>query len=250
MAPSRRELLEKVAFLGAALGLGQCWPGLAQAAVVDGDLRAQLEVCKPSLKPLQQLIAGNQRFMKAWAAAGEAESPDLRMQALQLAYGDGGCEIKPQALAKGQRPWAAVLTCADSRVPLEWLFNTGDGELFGVRSAGNTAFNEGVASLEYAVANLDVPLIMVLGHSGCGAVTAAMADAMLTPLLEDLVTPIRASFVPGNNLTEAIKGNACYSAAQLPKRSELLRKAQTSGKLKIQPAYFDIESGQVSLLLV
>ncbi|NCU76755.1 MAG: carbonic anhydrase, partial [Synechococcaceae bacterium WB7_1C_051] len=120
----------------------------------------------------------------------------------------------------------------------------------GVRSAGNTAFNEGVASLEYAVANLDVPLILVLGHSGCGAVTAAMSDAMLTPLLEDLVTPIRASFVPGNNLTEAIKSNACYSAAQLPKRSELLREAQTSGKLKIQPAYFDIESGQVSLLLV
>lgn len=250
MALSRRELLEKAGLLGVALGLSQCWPGLAGASAIDLDLRAQLEQCKPRLQPLEALMAGNQRFMAAWAAAGDAASPELRMQALQLAYGKSGCEIDPKALAQGQRPWSAVLTCADSRVPLEWLFNTGDGELFGVRSAGNTAFNEGVASLEYAVAYLEVPLIVVLGHSGCGAVTAAMAEATLTPLLEDLVTPIRASFVAGNNLTEAIKVNACYAAAQLPKRSELLQRAQASGKLKIQPAYFDINSGQVSLLLV
>jgi carbonic anhydrase len=68
-----------------------------------------------------------------------------------------------------------VLCCADSRVSPEWVFASGSGELFEVRSAGNTAFNDGIASLEYAVAELAVPLILVMGHSGCGAVTAAMA---------------------------------------------------------------------------
>jgi carbonic anhydrase len=255
MALSRRKLLEKAGLLGLALS----WPGLpAAAAVIDSNLLTELQLCKPALEPLQALLAGNKRFMAAWAAAGESANAEQRMQALQLAYGDKGCEIAPQALAQAQKPWAAVLTCADSRLPLEWLFNTGDGELFGVRSAGNTAFNEGIASLEYAVANLEVPLIMVLGHSGCGAVTAALADATLTPLLEELVAPIRASFKAGdsvknksnNSLMEAIKSNACYAANQIPKRSELLRQAQAVGKLKIQPAYFDISSGQVSLLLV
>jgi carbonic anhydrase len=130
----------------------------------------------------------------------------------------------------------------------EWIFACGSGELFEVRSAGNTAFDEGIASLEYAVAELAVPLILVLGHSGCGAVTAAMASDPLTPLLEELVAPIRASLRPGADLAAAVRTNAAAAAAALPRRSALLRQAVEDGRLRLQAAYFDIGSGQVSLV--
>jgi carbonic anhydrase len=126
------------------------------------------------------------------------------------------------------------------------MFGVGSGELFQVRVAGNSAFNDGIASLEFAVAALEVPLIVVMGHSGCGAVAAAMGSEPLTPLLEDLVQPIRASLQPNDDLTQAIQGNARYAAGQLVKRSQVLADAQASGKVKIQPAFFDIQSGRVS----
>jgi carbonic anhydrase len=133
-------------------------------------------------------------------------------------------------------------------VPPEWLFACGPGELFEVRSAGNTAFDAGVASLEYAVAELAVPLVLVLGHSGCGAVTAAMASAPLTPLLEELVTPIRAALRPGLDLAAAVKANARAAATALPRRSTLLADAVADQRLHIVPAYVDIGSGRVSLV--
>ena len=126
------------------------------------------------------------------------------------------------------------------------MFGVGSGELFQVRVAGNSAFNDGIASLEFAVAALEVPLIVVMGHSHCGAVAAAMGTDPLTPLLEDLVQPIRASLQPNDDLTHAIQGNARYAAAQLVKRSPSLAEAQASGKVRIQPAFFDIQSGVVS----
>ena len=85
-----------------------------------------------------------------------------------------------------------------------------------------------------------------MGHSSCGAVAAAMGTAPLTPLLEDLVQPIRASLQPNDDLTKAIQGNARYAAAQLVRRSPSLAEAQASGKVRIQPAFFDIQSGVVS----
>jgi carbonic anhydrase len=128
------------------------------------------------------------------------------------------------------------------------LFACGSGELFQVRSAGNTAFDEAIASLEYAVAVLGTPLVVTMGHSGCGAVKAAMASEPLTPLLEGLVKPIRASLRSGDNLTQVIEGNARYAATQLTARSAVLKDAVATGKLTIRSAYFDIGSGVVTLL--
>ena len=196
-----------------------------------------------SLTALQQ---GNARFAAAWTAAAQGLTPAERMDLLQTQL-DEHCLVDPDALKRGQAPWAAVLTCADSRIPLEWMFQAGAGELFAVRSAGNAVFNDGVASLEYAVAVLNVPLIMVLGHSDCGAEGGPGGDADLTPLVE-LVTPIRASLQSGDDLSQAIRGNARSSAAELVNRSALLADAQASGKLQIVPAYFDIASGAVEFL--
>lgn len=132
----------------------------------------------------------------------------------------------PQALAQGLGPWVALLSGADARVAPEWLFGVGSGERVQVQVAGNSAFNGGIANLEYAVAALEVPLIVVMGHSRCNAVAAAMESERLTPLLQDLGEPIGASLQPNDDLTQATKGNARYAAGQLVKRSPGQRQGQ------------------------
>jgi carbonic anhydrase len=213
---------------------------------MDHNLVETLQACTPK-DALTRLQEGNDRFAKAWAAASGAISPQQRMEILNKIW-EHNCQIDPLALAQGQKPFAAVLSCADSRVEPDWLFACGSGELFQVRSAGNTAFNDGIASLEYAVLMLGTPLVVVMGHSACGAVTAAMASEPLTPLLEGLVTPIRASLRSGDTLTQAIQGNVRYAAGQLTGRSAALRDAVAAGTLAIRSAYFDIGSGRVTLL--
>lgn len=247
MAHSRRHLLRILALAGAGVALETLVPRPAAAAAADGTLTERLSVCRPGGDPLQELLRRNRDFCKAWQGAERSADPLSRATLLHETW-PMHCQVRPDALAAGQRPWASVLCCADSRVAPEWIFACGAGELFEVRSAGNTAFDAGVASLEYAVAELAVPLILVMGHSGCGAVTAAMASNPLTPLLEELVAPIRASLEPGADLAQAVRRNATAAAIALPQRSALLRQAVAEGRLTIQAAYFDIGSGEVSLV--
>ena len=247
MAHSRRQLLRILALAGASVAMETLAPRPAEAAAADGTLTERLSVCRPSGDPLQELLRRNRDFCKAWQGAERSADPLSRATLLHDTW-PMHCQVRPDALAAGQRPWASVLCCADSRVAPEWIFACGAWELFEVRSAGNTAFAAGVASLEYAVAELAVPLILVMGHSGCGAVTAAMASDPLTPLLEELVTPIRASLEPGADMAQAVRRNAAATAAALPQRSPLLHQAVAEGRLTIQAAYFDIGSGEVSLV--
>jgi len=241
----RRQIL-----VGAALGIaGAALPmvrpkGAKASGVMDHQLLESLQVCTPK-DALTRLKEGNARFAKAWTAASATGTPEQRMHQLNTIW-EQNCQIDPIALAKGQKPFAAILSCADSRVDPGWLFACGSGELFQVRSAGNTAFDEAIASLEYAVAVLGTSLVVSMGHSGCGAVKAAIATEPLTPMLEVLVKPIRANLRSGDDLTQAIEGNARYSAAQLTARSAVLKDAVAAGKLTIRSAYFDIGSGVVT----
>ena len=220
----------------------------AQAAgATDSKLTKDLTVCSPPTDPLAELLRRNGKFSKAWQQAVSAPTASQRMELTKSIFA-AGCQINPAALAEGQKPWAALLSCADARVAPEWIFAAGSGELFQVRAAGNTAFDDAIASMEYAVAVLGVPLILVMGHSACGAVKAAMASDPLTPLLEGLVKPIRAPLKPGDDLTNAIQGNALYSAASLTQRRDVLKKAQASGKQAIKSAYFDIVTGKVTII--
>ena len=243
---SRRDFL-----LGSALGLsGTVLPplmadGARASSAIDPRLRQDLRACMPK-DALKRLQEGNASFAKAWVAA-RAAPPEQRMSMLASLWQDN-CQIDPVALAQGQKPFAAILSCADSRVDPSWIFDCTSGELFQVRNAGNTAFNDAIASLEYAVSVLNTALVVVMGHSGCGAVKAAMASDPLTPLLEELVKPIRASLVSGDDLTMAIQGNARYAAAQLTARSALLNQQAMAGKLVIRSAHFDIASGAVRWL--
>ena len=202
--------------------------------------------CRPQ-DPLATLLEGNQRFAKAWKQSNQATTMAARADAMAGLW-QRDCFLSSDVLANGQAPWAAVLSCADSRVSPEWVFDAGPSDLFVVRSAGNTAFDDAIASMEFTVSALNTPLIMVMGHSACGAVNAARNDAPLTPLLEQLVTPIRSSLTPGEDLEAAVKGNARYTAQQLSQRSTVLAEAVNKRQLKIVASYFDIHSGTVTLL--
>lgn len=235
----RRWLLGQTALAMAGLfGLGET----AQAE----DSADALAICRPA-DPLQALVNGNARFASAWIQADQATTPSARSRALSRLWRHS-CITPASALAGGQAPWAVVLACADSRVAPEWIFDAAPSDLFVIRSAGNTAFADAVASLEYAVDHLQVPLVLVVGHSGCGAVTAAMASDPLTPLLSELVAPIRASLQPGDDLKQAISRNSRRSAEQLSAKSDLVRRAVSEGRLTIRSSVYDIATGRVTLL--
>ncbi|MFM1812753.1 MAG: hypothetical protein RLZZ336_1691 [Cyanobacteriota bacterium] len=244
---NRRELLTTSGLLLAGVAVPSLAGRRAMAAgAEDPQLLKSLQACTPA-DSLARLQEGNRRFAKAWVAAAGKGTPRQRMDRLNTIW-DDNCQIDPAALAQGQKPFAAILSCADSRVDPSWIFASGSGELFQVRSAGNTAFNDAIASMEYAVSVLGTPLVLVMGHSGCGAVKAAMASNPLTPMLEELVLPIRATMTSGEDLEAVIKGNVRGAAAALVAKSQVLRSAVDAGKLTVRGCYFDIGSGVITLL--
>ncbi len=154
-------------------------------------------------------------------------------------------------LLNGQEPYAIILSCADSRVVPEMIFDTGPGELFVVRVAGNVANTSSIASIEYAVAHLGTQVIVVLGHQNCGAVTAAVAGGdngyNINHLLTHIVPAIHNS-PDGASVDEVIRKNAHLTAEQLVGRSSIISKAVKQNKLKIITAYYHLDSGKVELL--
>ena len=231
MAMLRRELLK----MSAAFALAG-FQGSGAAEATEGGL------CRPT-DPLQTLMDGNKRFSSSWREA--MRNPDATLS--QQLHGNR-CFNAPAALIESQQPWATVLTCADSRVSPSWIFDTTPGELFVIRSAGNTAFDEGIASIEYSISVLRSPLLMVMGHSGCGAVAAALSETSLTPSLERLITPIRDQIDGSSRLDDAVRRNARGAAVNLRESSDLLRQSETDGTLKLVVSYFDLSSGLVSLI--
>ncbi len=253
MALNRRSfLLQGCLATGGLLGLGQAparadgAAGLGAPALVEGRSDPR-QACPRPPDPLQALLAGNARFSRAWQAADAASNTHQRARILSRLW-DANCFTPAQALGRGQDPWAAILACADSRVAPEWIFAAALSDLFVVRSAGNTAFGAAVGSLEYGVGELGIPLILVVGHNGCGAVQAARSADPLSPSLGELVRPIRASLSPGDDLNQAVRANARQTVQQLTQTSELLRSAQANGTLVIRASVYDINSGLVSLI--
>lgn len=190
---------------------------------------------------LQRLLAGNLRFMK-----GQTESPRRAPE-----------DFRP--LAEGQKPVAVILGCADSRVPPELLFDQGVGDLFIVRVAGNVAGGAGVfvkGSVEYGVAELGAPLVMVLGHSECGAVKAAIKHLddrdPLPGAIGELVNRLRpavvkASGMPGDRLSNAIRANVALGVETLQGLPPILAPAVKRGRVKIVGALYDLRTGGVTL---
>lgn len=156
-------------------------------------------------------------------------------------------------LVDGQYPFAAIFSCSDSRVPSEIVFDQGLGDLFIVRLAGHAVSDLAIASLEFAVYKLAVPLIVVLGHSQCGAVAGALADTQLPGGIGDLVSTIQpavrqAHQMEGELLENAIKANSRLTVQILTDQSELLARAVAEDRLLIVPAYYSLDTGEISLL--
>ncbi len=147
----------------------------------------------------------------------------------------------------GQKPFAAVLTCSDSRVVPELIFDTGIGELFVICVAGNVANPSSIASIEYAVAHLNVKLIIVLGHQNCGAVIAALAGNNNGKNLDHLLNFIQPAIADSDSkdVDSVSHIHAKLTANKLIIESSIIANAIDNDALKIIPAYYNLETGQV-----
>jgi carbonic anhydrase len=153
------------------------------------------------------------------------------------------------AVAPSQAPFAAILGCADSRVPPELLFDQGYGDLFVVRVAGNVATPEELASLEFAVAALGSTLIMVLGHADCGAVKAAMGSDVPPGQISGLFQHITPSLPNGEtDVAAAVEANTRHQMEVVRRGSPLLAQAMAEGRLGLAAAVYDLGTGRVRVL--
>ena len=188
---------------------------------------------------LARLVAGNDRFVR-----GEARFPTVQKEVLA-------------ALAKGQRPYATILGCSDSRVPPELIFDAGFGELFIVRVAGNVISPEVMGTLQYAGVHLRTPLFVVLGHEGCGAVAAALAawhgakePARIALLLDNILPGLRdlpSELGPDRQLRAAVEANVRWSMHQLLETPEAKDRV-VEGTVKLVGGVYELESGRVRFL--
>jgi len=180
---------------------------------------------------LKKLLEGNQR-----AATGKLTSVERDLAILR------------EHTVNKQEPFAALLSCADSRVPVELIFDQTIGDLFVTRVAGNIVTPEIIASLEYGVAVLGVETLVVLGHSSCGAVKAAMKAEAVPGQISTLYPHLRQAVQQsGGSLEKAIEANAKIQAELLRTSSTVIREAIAAGKLKVESGVYDLASGKVTL---
>lgn len=190
---------------------------------------------------LQRLKDGNDRF-----AAGRSRHSHL------------GADWLAETADEGQAPFATVLGCSDSRAGVELLFDAGMSDIFVVRVAGNVVGTHEAGSIEYAVEHLRTPLLVVLGHTRCGAVAAAAKGLPPKGNLRELLAPItpvvektrqdHPKADPCELLDRAIEANVWNSIEQLLVRSQAVREAAARGRLRVEGAVYDIHSGQVRWL--
>jgi carbonic anhydrase len=157
-------------------------------------------------------------------------------------------------LAKSQHPFAVILSCSDSRVPPEIVFDQGLGDLFVVRVAGNVINNEGLGSIEYGVDHLGARLILVLGHQGCGAVKAARetvaAKTKAPGHIESFITPIKPAVeaTAKDDLDTTIKANVKNVVQALRSSTPILKAEVDSGKIQVIGGYYTLDTGAVTFL--
>jgi carbonic anhydrase len=189
---------------------------------------------------LQRLIDGNARFVR-----GEARFPSVPRDVLA-------------EMAKSQHPYATILGCSDSRVPPELIFGTGLGDLFVVRTAGNSLSPEIAGSLQYASGHLDIPLLVVVGHEECGAVKAALAEKtensthrcslqILADTLLPALSRVDPNADPEEQVVQAVEANVRWTIARILE-TQGGRMRRTEGRMKVVGAVYESASGRVRFL--
>ncbi|HEY9611164.1 carbonic anhydrase [Allocoleopsis sp.] len=219
--------------------------GMGLVAAVAGSafwsLKLEQAIASPALEPpnpdaaLKRLMDGNQRFVKQ-----NSKHPDQS-------------KARMKEVAQAQHPFATVLSCADSRVAPEILFDEGIGDLFDIRVAGNIVIPEVLGSIEYAVAILGTPVLMVLGHERCGAVTAAVQAERLPGHIGSFVKAIKPAISrtkgqSGDPVDNAVVANVQYQIEKLKRSSTILSTRSQDGKLKIVGGRYDLDTGEVILI--
>jgi len=213
---SRRQFVTRLATAGVLAGAGI--PAFAQSTM-SGDAA------------IKELMAGNERYL-----AGQISSfpEDLKI-------------LKEKTVLK-QEPFAAVLSCADSRVPVEIVFDQSIGHIFVARVAGNLVTPEIMASLEYGVAVLGIKAILVMGHSNCGAISAAVAakevPGQISVLYQHLIPGIKGA---KGDVALAVKMNAAYQAQVLRESSTVIAKAIKNDGVRVTSGSYDLGTGRVTL---
>jgi len=226
---SRRNSLK---FVAGAIGTGILAVRAGAELAAPAPVIAQNNVTPD--QALQMLIDGNQRFVQA-----RREKPNQTWTRIA-------------AVAPSQAPFAAILGCADSRVPAEIVFDRGFGDIFVCRVAGNVATPEEIGSLEFGTLLLGAKVLMVLGHERCGAVKAAIEGGALPGHINSLTDAIQPAVEssknkPGDKVANAVKANVSLQASRL-KASPVINQLIEEGKLKIVGGYYDLDTGAVEIL--
>ncbi|MGD1147965.1 MAG: carbonic anhydrase [Thermoanaerobaculaceae bacterium] len=178
---------------------------------------------------LEGLLAGNRRFVAGTPAPRDHDR-------------------ERKALVSGQRPVAAVLTCSDSRIAIEDTFDAPLGTLFGVKTAGSTVDFAVLGSIEYSVSSLDTPLVIVMGHEGCGAVRAAFDRDAADGALGTLIRQLRRNIEGVETYDAAIHANARATVRRLLDGSALLMATFERGKIAVVPVFYRLAEGLAHLL--
>jgi carbonic anhydrase len=242
---SRRDFIFFMATASASLAMGGCVASAStkptEPLVVEATPQSEVlpslpgEISKAK-ESLLQLTVGNLRYV-----SGHLKSPHQTLE-------------RREELTSGQSPIAAVLCCSDSRVPPEIIFDQGLGDIFVVRVAGNiAAFSDILASLEYAVEHLEVPLVMVMGHQKCGAITTALQGTTMEGNLGELMKALYpavevAKKLPGDQLENTVRANVRLTVKQIIQESGIIAKALEERKIEIIGAYYSLTSGKVELI--
>ena len=238
--PDRRQFLGAAAL--ASLG-AVAVTGCSRATVIHGEqgLTDQTEGLTPD-QAMAKLTEGNARFV-------EMKHDDPNVSSARLI-----------AVSKGQKPFVGVLGCVDSRVPPELVFDRGLGDVFDARIAGAIADDAAVGSLEFGVEEFGVPLLVVLGHTRCGAVTAAVKalrsgqttapgriGAVIDPILP-AVEAVQAQGVTGDAVINAAAKEVVHRGVDALRISPILKDRLSGGQLKIVGAFYDLDTGKVEFL--
>lgn len=232
---TRRRALTLLSASGAALAAAAAnglFAGRLQAAVELPEAGSALPEIRRHGDAIDELMAGNRRFVD-----GRPVGPHRSM-------------ARVQEVAAGQSPFAAVLSCADSRVPVEILFDQGFGDLFVCRAAGNTVSPELIGSLEFGTLVLGAQALMVLGHTGCGAVNATIAGEAVPGQISALYSRIRPAVVRSgsSDLEEVVRENVRIQVDLLRTSSPVIAGMVREGRLAVVGAVYDLATGRVSLL--
>jgi carbonic anhydrase len=236
--PAQRPQSSRRAVLGfmAASTIGLGFGNAAMAKDVKTPPKPQ-NVLSPDAS-LERLLNGNKRYIE-----GLSRRHDFKHER--------------EVLVGGQNPYAGILSCADSRIAPEYAFDSGRGDLFVCRVAGNFANDDTVASLEYAVAILNTPLILVLGHDSCGAVDATIKSLKDNTVLPGHLPSLVAALAPavkavsqreGNLLDNAIRQNVVDTVAKLKSATPILNAAVDQGKLKVVGGIYRLGDGRVDMI--